>query len=312
MKKRELLCRNATAFAADGSIDEGAYRTLLQRLVDQNIGVYLASAGSGESCAMTDEELSRVYRIGVEMCKGKVQCNGNPPEQPTVGETLHHIQLAIDGGVEIVNIYGPAGWHSYRPTDDEFRAFFDELLKEVKHPVALAPNTTVGYAPSAELIAGLCHKYPQVAAVHLVSQGEDYFIELKDRLKREVPLYAPLVGSLNMLLLGADGVIGGEQNMLPKTFRHYLDLFDAGKIFEAAQVYADLKRFMRYISKWRGAFPRPIKMMMKVFKQPGAVLRGPYKMPPDDELARFARGLLELRIPEIDEMASAAGIARPQ
>ena len=311
MAKLDLLCRNATAFAPDGSIDEDAYRKLLQRLLDSKIGMYLASAGSGESCAMTDAELRRVYRIGVEMCKGKVQVNGNPPEQPTVRESLHHIKLAIEGGVEIVNIYGPAGWHSYRPTDEEFRGFFDELLKEVKHPVALAPNTTVGYAPSAEMIASLCHKYPQVAAVHLVSQGEDYFIELKDRLKRDVPLYAPLVGSLNMLLLGAAGVIGGEPNMLPKTFRRYIDLFEAGKIKEAAQVYADLKRFMRYIAKWRGAFPRPIKMMMKVFKQPGWTLRGPYMMPPDDELQKFTAGLLALRIAEIDEMARAAGLTVP-
>ena len=52
MPKLDLLCRNATAFAPDGSIDENAYRKLLQRLIEQNIGLYLASAGSGESCAM--------------------------------------------------------------------------------------------------------------------------------------------------------------------------------------------------------------------------------------------------------------------
>jgi dihydrodipicolinate synthase/N-acetylneuraminate lyase len=109
-------------------------------------------------------------------------------------------------------------------------------------------------------------------------------------------------------LLGANGVIGGEQNMLPKTFRRYLDLYESGKVVEAAQVYADLKRFMRYITKWRGAFPRPIKMMMKIFRQPGWTLRGPYKMPPDDELQKFAEGLLKLHIAEIGEMARAAGL----
>jgi 4-hydroxy-tetrahydrodipicolinate synthase len=109
MSNLELLCRNATVFAEDGSIDEAAYRQLLHRLVDAKIGVYLASAGSGESGAMTHDELRRVYRIGVEVCKGKVAVNGNPPEQPTVRETLHHINLAIAEGVEIVNIYGPAG-----------------------------------------------------------------------------------------------------------------------------------------------------------------------------------------------------------
>ena len=311
MPKLELLCRNATAFSADGAIDEDAFRRLLQRLVDSKIGVYLASAGSGESGAMTDDELLRVYRIGVEVCKGKVAVNGNPPEQPTVRETLHHINLAIKGGVEIVNIYGPEGRHSYRPTDDEFRGFFDELLPQVKHPVSLAPNTTIGYAPNAAMIAGVCHKYSQVAAVHLVSQNDDYYIELKDRLKRDVALYAPLNGSLDMLLLGASRVIGGELNMLPRTFRRYMDLYESGKVVEAARVYADLKRFLRYVSKWRGSFPRPIKMMMKVFKIPGWTLRGPYLMPSDDELQKFTEGLLQLRLPEIDEMARTAGMTVP-
>jgi dihydrodipicolinate synthase/N-acetylneuraminate lyase len=111
--------------------------------------------------------------------------------------------------------------------------------------------------------------------------------------------------------MGAAGVIGGELNMLPRTFRRYLDLFESGKVVEAAQVYADIKRFLAYISAWRGSFPRPIKMMMKVFKLPGSALRGPYRMPADDELKRFADGLLKLRLPEIDEMARAAGMTLP-
>lgn len=311
MSKLELLCRNATAFSADGAIDEDAFRQMLQRLVDAKIGIYLASSGSGESSAMTADELLRVYRIGVDVCKGKVPVNGNPPEKPTVRETLEHINLAIKGGVEIVNIYGPAGWHSFRPTDEEYLGFFDELLAAVKHPVALAPNSTIGYSPKPAVIAGICHKFHQIVAVNLVSQDDDYFIELMDRLERNVALNVALTGSLDMLLLGASGVIGGELNMLPKTFRQYLDLYESKKFVEAARVYADLKRFLRYIAKWKSSYPRCIKMMMKVFKVPGWGLRGPYRMPAEEELQKFSEGLLRLRLPEIDELARAAGLTLP-
>src|SRR3954451_24138667 len=140
MPKLNLLVRNATALNEDGSINEEAYRQFLQRFVDARIGVYLGSAGSAEGGAMTADELRRIYRVGVDVCKGKVQVNGNPPEKPTVRETLEHIRLAIEGGVEIVNVYGPPGWHAFRPTDEEYAGFFDELLQEVKHPVAIAPN----------------------------------------------------------------------------------------------------------------------------------------------------------------------------
>ena len=308
MPQLNLYCRNATALNDDGSINEDAFRKFLQRFVDAKIGVYLASAGSGESGAMTADELRRVYKIGVDVCKGKVAVNGNPPEKPTVRETLDHIRLAIEGGVELVNIYGPPGWHAYRPTDEEYAGFFDELLREVKHPVAIAPNPTIGYSPKPALIADICHRHHQIVAVNLVNQDDDYFIQLKDRLKRDLELNVPITGSIDMLLLGARGVIGGELNMLPKTYRRYLDLYESNKFVEAAQVYADLKRFNQFVLNWRGAHPRWIKMMMKVLKMPGAGIRGPYRPASESELQRFSEGLLKLRIPEVEELTRAAGL----
>jgi len=306
MSKVNLLCRNATALTPAGEIDEEAFRGFLQRFVDARIGVYLGSAGSGEGGAMTADELRRIYRIGVEVCKGKVQVNGNPPEKPTVRETLDQIRLAIECGVEIVNVYGPPGWHAFRPTDEEYAGFFDELLQVVKHPVAIAPNPTIGYSPKPDLIADICRRHRQIVAVNLVNQDDDYFIELKDRLTRDLDLNVPIDGSLDMMLLGASGVIGGELNMLPKTYRRYIDLYESNRLAEAALVYADLKRFNRYVATWRGAHPRWIKMMMKTFGVPGWGIRGPYRMPDDDELQKFTEGLLRLRIPEIGELARAA------
>ena len=94
--------------------------------------------------------------------------------------------------------------------------------------------------------------------------------------------------------------------MLPKTYRRYIDLIEGGNFVEAAKVYADLKRFNLYVAKWRGAHPRWIKIMMKAFGMPGWGIRRPYRMPPDAEIQKFKDGLLELRIPEIDELARAS------
>ena len=248
MSNISLLCRNATALNEDGSINEDAYPPVpaaLRRRQDRRLS---RECGLGRRrCDDRGRAAAPVYKIGVEVCKGKVQVNGNPPEKPTVRETLDHIRLAIEGGVEIVNVYGPPGWHAFRPTDEEYAGFFDELLREVKHPVAIAPNPTIGYSPKPALIADICHRHHQIVAVNLVNQDDDYFIELKDRLERDLDLNVPIDGSLDMLLLGAQGVIGGELNMLPKTYRRYLDLYEANKFAEAALVYADLKRFNRYV-----------------------------------------------------------------
>jgi dihydrodipicolinate synthase/N-acetylneuraminate lyase len=308
-----VLCRNATTFSKSLALDEDAFRLFLLRFVDAKLGVYLASGGSGEGHALTREELKRVYEIGVEVCKGKVQVNANPPEQHTPALTIEHTKIAIDAGVDIVNIYGPSSLHSFKPTDAEYTAFFEDVLKAIRHPVALAPNPVLAYTPKAAVIADICNRHAQVVAINLAGLGDTYFIDLKDRLRREVEIYVPFPGSLHTLTMGATGLLGAEASIVPKTFRRYVDLFEAHDYAGLGPVYADLQRFNRYVAQWHSSSPRWLKMAMKVLKLPGGEggVRPPYRMPPEAEVMRFAEGLLKLRIPEIDELARAAGLALP-
>ena len=58
--------------------------------------------------------------------------------------------------------------------------------------------------------------------------------------------------------------------------------------------------------------PQPSSQTVRsTLKLPGGEggLLLPYLMPPDDEVERFARGLLALNIPELDDLAMAAGLA---
>ena len=313
MSNVDLFCRVATTLSKTGGIDEDAFRQYLQTLVDVRMGVYLGAAGSGEGHYLTRDELRRVYEVGVEVCKGKVPVYGNPPERPTVDKALAHINLAVEAGVDVVNVYGPPGWHSFRATDAEYVAFHDAVLPAIRIPVALSPNPALGYAPGPAVIADLCRRYPQVVAVNLVFQPDEYFIELKNRLTRDVPLYVHLTGSIGLLLLGAAGIVGGSFDMIPKTSRRYIDLYNSRQFEEAARVYADMKRFIEYVGQWRPADARWIKMMMKVLRLPGGEggVRAPYLMPGEDELRRFTDGLLRLRLPEIDDLARAAGLTIP-
>ena len=62
-------------------------------------------------------------------------------------------RLAIEAGIDIVNLYGPASLHGYRRTDGELTAYFDEVLTAINHPVTLAPNPIQGYTASARSVA---------------------------------------------------------------------------------------------------------------------------------------------------------------
>ncbi len=261
----------------------------------------LGSAGSGEGHALTADELTRVYQIGVDVAGGKVLANANPPEQHTVSGTVAHAQLAMKARVDVVNIYGPTTWHGFKPTEAELETYFDDVLALVRHPVALAPNPIIGYTPSAPLIARLCDRHYQVQSINLAGLRDDYFLRLKDALHRDVDIYVPFRSSLHTLGLGAAGLLGAEANILPRTFRRYLDLCVSGDYDGLATVYAELLRFSDYVAQWQSASPRWLKMAMELLDLPGGGggTRVPYRPAPTTELERFKAGLHALDVAEI-------------
>ncbi len=313
MSSLACFCRVATAFKKTGEIDEEAQRRWLQRFIDSKTGVYAGSGGIGEGHALSWDELAQVYRLSVAACKGKVPIYANIPEQFTARDTIRHAEHAIACGVEVVNIYGAEGRHEFEPTDLELTAYFETVLNAIKHPVALAAQPGVGYWLKPRIIADICNRYPQVVAVNLTGVPDSYFLELRETVKRKMDYYVLITGSLNMLTLGAAGILGAEMNIIPHTYRRYLDLYEQKRFDELGLVYADIKRYIAYTAQWNPAPTRWIKMAIVALKLPGweGGIREPYMIPPPEEMRRFTDGLLRLRVPEIDEMAKAAGLSVP-
>src|ERR1019366_1209277 len=102
--------------------------------------VFLASCGPCEGFTLSNAEISRIYQIGVEECQGKVLIGGSAKDQHTAKDTLEIVQLGIDAGLDVVSIYGPAGWHGYIPTDAEYLNYFDRILREVDCRVSISPS----------------------------------------------------------------------------------------------------------------------------------------------------------------------------
>jgi 4-hydroxy-tetrahydrodipicolinate synthase len=311
MGKIAIVSRNSTTFTRTGELDEDALRALLRGIVDAEIAVYLGSGGSGEANALTIDELRRVYEIGVEVYRGRLPVYANIPEVRNAQEAIDLARLAIHAGIDVVNFYGPASLHGYVPTDDELTLYFDTILGAVQHPAVLAPNPIQGYTPKPAIIAAMCDTYAHVTAVNLVGlAGDAYFLELRERIKRDdVELAVPLPGSHNMFDLGASALVSNLANVLPKSLRQYVDQYESGDYVGMGKTYADLLRFERYVRRWAGA--RWQKMALRVLKLPGGEggLRLPYLMPPDEEVERFAQGLLALNVPELEDLAKAAGLA---
>ncbi len=314
MARLGSFCRIATPFTASGELDEEALREFLQRFIKSKIGIYLGSAGGGETHSLTWDEIQRIYEIGLEECKGKIPVYANPPEQYSVRPMRELVFQAIEAGAELVSIYGIASRHGMKPTDREQAAYFDDVLEGISHPMSLAVNLPItGYMPKASLIADVCNRHAQVEAINLSYGGDAFFLQLQDRLKRDIPIYVHLNGSLGKILMGAGGVFGTEANIIPKTQRRYLEAVERRNLREIAHLTEDIVRFGALVERWSPSVPRALKMAMKLLKLPGGEggLREPYRMPPPAEYKEFTRALLTLGISEIEQQARAAGVRVP-
>jgi len=162
------------------------------------------------------------------------------------------------------------------------------------------------------VLAAIAGKYPQVSTIILSGvAGDAYYVQLRDALTRDVDVIVRYDGAFHTLGLGATGIDVQEANVVPATVRSYVEAYEAGRTGDALAAYTALKRLTRHNERWKPSSARWIKMALKVFGLPGGAggLREPYLMPDDDEIARFTRGILALDIPEISEMARAAGLS---
>ena len=307
-------CMAATTFDADGGIDEAAMRAFFSRQLDAGLGIYIGSGGNGEGHALEPDELRQIYEIGVDVCRGRLPAHANLPEEHTAKATIEQAKIAMAAKVDVIHMYTLEGRHGMVPTDAELIAYFDDVMAAVPHPTCLSVNRTMGYAPQAATVAEICRRHQQIVAVRLSHQSELYLQDIRDGAKRDdLSFYFQLAtGVMQPLMIGAS-IFSQEANILPRTVRQLIDLYQQGRQAEMAQPFFDIMRFRRYVSNWAPAGASFIKMAMMVLKLPGGEggLRRPYLMPPPAEVDAFRDGLLALRIPEIDEMARAARLSIP-
>jgi 4-hydroxy-tetrahydrodipicolinate synthase len=285
---------SATPFAADGSLDEVALRAHLSRLADAGIGVYLGSGGAGEGHALSSGELDRLYRVGVETCRGKTPVFANPPEARTADEMLSKAMLAVDAGIDCVQIYALDGGHGMRPTEAEQNVYYRSLLDEIHHPVAISVHGYQGYLTPIPLLRRFALDYPQLVAINVMVRPFDYFVELKDALRPDIDYYTIGYELIQGLSLGAAGCLSAEPNLAPLLCADIATAFDADDIGRAGENQADLIRLGTLVNRWAPSTARWVKMGMKVLGLGNGVLRPPYLLPGQDQQDEMLAGLQRL------------------
>lgn len=309
-----VFCMSVTPFTATGAVDEDALRRHLERMVEAEVAVYVASPGSGEGHALSRDELGRVYRLGVEVCKGKVPVYANPPESRTAEEALAKARIAIDSGVDVVTLYPIDGGHGMRPIEAEQEAFYRILLDQIDHPVALAVNLLAGgYGAPIGLFKRLCADYRQIVVINVNQPPTSYLSELMDAVGPRIAFYTSAEMLPEALTLGAKGCMTGQANVAPYLIRSIGRHFEAGQIDACGRALGQLFRWNKAVASFcldqsvpQQWSPRWIKAAMRALGLPGhgeGRMRPPYLSPSREEIEHLGAALRALDLDGIESRA---------
>ena len=229
-----------TPFQADGSVDFGKLRELVNWHLAQGTDGIVALGTTGESSTMSHEEDDEVARCIIETVNGKIPVivgAGSNCTQTQLEKSRKYHDLGADGLLLITPYYNKAN-------DEGMYRHFATVADAVDTPVILynVPGRT-GCAISPACCARLA-KHPNIAGIKEASGNISYTAKIARLLSDDFCMFS---GNDDMIVpmmsLGACGVISVWANICPRQSHELVAAFAAGDVARARAIqlkYLDL------------------------------------------------------------------------
>jgi 4-hydroxy-tetrahydrodipicolinate synthase len=122
-----------TPFTSSGTVDEAAFRALVDWQIEEGIHFLVPCGSTGEAATLTDEEHLRVVRLAAEQAAGRVPVVGGVNGNDTRA-TVEQAKAVADQGPSHVMVVGPP---YNRPPQRGFVAHFTAVADAVDVPVVV-------------------------------------------------------------------------------------------------------------------------------------------------------------------------------
>jgi 4-hydroxy-tetrahydrodipicolinate synthase len=221
-----------TPFQADGQVDYSALKKLIDHLVDGGVE-YLVSLGTtGESATLSKEEKKKVWAFTAEAVNKRVPLIAGIGGNNTY-ETVEEIKAFNTTGYDAILSASP---HYNKPTQEGIYQHYKAIAEASPLPIILynVPSRT-GSSVSADTTVRLATDFSNIIGIKEASGN----FELLNQLMRDKPANFMVISgddpiSLQMVAMGAVGVISVVGNALPREFSDMIRLCLAND-FKAAQ-----------------------------------------------------------------------------
>ncbi len=204
-----------TPFRSDGSLDEAALRSLVNRQIDGGIDFLCPCGTTGESPTLSHEEHLRVIEITVEESRGRVPVlagAGGYDTQKVIGLIAELKDLGVSGILSVTPYYN-------KPTQEGLYQHYRAIAESTSLPIvvySVQPRTSVNVEP-ATLV-----RLSEFKNIVGVKEASGSISQMASILARVPESFIVLSGddaiTLPLIALGGRGVISVIANEIPAEF----------------------------------------------------------------------------------------------
>lgn len=224
-----------TPIKDDESVDEKAFRSHVDYLIENGVEGLLAFGSNGEFYMMEEDEMEMILSILID------QVNGRVPIYMGIGairtsKCVKLAQLAIKYKADGISILQPM---FLKPTEEELYLHFRTIAESVPSlPVLLYNNPgRTGYGMSQNLVQRLCHEVPNIVGM---KDSSGNLTETEEFIRRNRDVGFRVFCGKDTLVyagmcVGAVGAVCSTANFLPELVCSIYDRFTAGDIHGALE-----------------------------------------------------------------------------
>lgn len=234
MKLSGTITALITPFTADGQVDYGKLRALVEKQVEGGVEGICSVGTSGESPTLSHEEHHKVIEKTIEFAAGKVKIVAGTGANSTA-EAVSLTRAAISmGGADASLQVTP--YYNKPNAEGLYRHFM--TVADLGLPVVLynVPGRAGKEIP-LDVVARLA-KHPNIVAIKEAAGS----VERVSAIKNLVPDFTVLSGddslALPMISVGAEGVISVASNVIPCEMGEMIRLALAGDFVKARAYHA--------------------------------------------------------------------------
>ncbi len=272
----------------NGSIDEEAYKKLIEMHVAAGTDGIVPCGTTGESPTLTPEEHERFIELTVKLVNKRMKVMAGTGSNSTA-EAIEYTRAAEKAGVDACLVVNP---YYNKPTQKGLYEHFKAVAESVKTPIIvynIMGRTGVNVATST--LAELA-KIPNIKGVKEASGDLSQMTEV---ISACGPDFSVLSGddalTLPLLAVGGHGVISVVANIIPSDVKLMIDLFNKGDIKAAREI--NRKMFPLIKAMFIETNPIPVKAAMAMLGMISPEIRLPMTEPSDENKARIKKAIID-------------------